>query len=160
MATQQEVADYLDINPRHVRRLISEGILPASKGKGGLCLDACRMAYIRYLRGLASGQVKPTDVGESENGESKNITDQVEEQRLRKLKRENDIEEQLIAPVDLLTEALAKTAAQVIPIMDSLPLEMKRRNPNLTGHDIQLAKKSIAKCRNLMSEAEIILDDD
>jgi len=46
-----------------------------------------------------------------------------------------------------------------LSIIKSAALEMKRRNPKLTGHDIQLVKKSIAKCRNAMADAEIDLDD-
>ena len=58
MATQREVADNIDLSDRQVRTLLKQGILPAGKGTGGLDLDSCRVAYIRYLRGLATGQVK------------------------------------------------------------------------------------------------------
>lgn len=84
----------------------------------------------------------------------------LDEERYRKLKRENDIEDELVAPVSTLTEAIEKMAVQIIPIMDALPLEMKRRNPQLTGHDIMLAKKSIAKCRNLVAEVSIMDDSE
>lgn len=84
----------------------------------------------------------------------------LDQERHRKLQRENDIEDNLVAPVSLLTEALEKAATQIIPIMDALPLEMKRRNPALTGHDIMLVKKSIAKCRNLIAEMKVIDVDD
>lgn len=87
------------------------------------------------------------------------FTQLLDEERHRKLKRENDIEENLIAPVSLLTEALEKGASQIVPILESLPLEMKRRNPALTGSDIHLVKKSIAKCRNAIADIEIDLND-
>ena len=79
------------------------------------------------------------------------------QQQERKLKRENDIAEGLFAPVSLITEALEKSACQIIPVLESLPLEMKRMNPELTGHDIQLAKKSIARCRNAIADMELEL---
>lgn len=78
------------------------------------------------------------------------------EQR-RKLKRENDVEEKLLAPVDLLTDALASTGRQIVAILESLPLTMKRYCPEITGDQITLVKKSIAKCRN--SIADMKLDD-
>lgn len=155
MATQKEVAAHIDLSERRVRALIAEGILPASKGKGGLDLEACRVAYIRHLRGIASCQVL-----------DKTTLDLQQERALltasqrRKLDRENDLEEKLVAPVELLTSALIQAARQIIPILDSLPMEMKRDNPELTGHDIQLAKKSICKCRNLIADLEIDLDED
>lgn len=34
--------------------------MPSSKGPGGYNLDACRIAYVRHLRGLATGQVRQT----------------------------------------------------------------------------------------------------
>ncbi|PCJ17475.1 MAG: hypothetical protein COB02_13730 [Candidatus Cloacimonadota bacterium] len=53
MATQKESAEHIDINDRHLRRLQKSGVLPVSKGKGGLNLDQVRMSYISYLRGLS-----------------------------------------------------------------------------------------------------------
>jgi phage terminase Nu1 subunit (DNA packaging protein) len=151
MSTQKEVGENLDLSDRRVRELIKTGILPGSKGNGGLDIDACRLSYIRHLRGLASGQVRINEDDLELNQERAKLAVQQE----RKLKRENDLAEKMIAPVSLITEAIAKTASQIIPIMDSLPLEMKRRNPQLTGHDIMLVKKSIAKCRNLIAESRI-----
>ena len=73
----------------------------------------------------------------------------------RKLTRENDVEEKKVAPVSLLTDVLEKSASKIIPILESLPLEMKRMNPKLTGQDIHLVKKSIAVCRNAIADMEI-----
>ena len=84
----------------------------------------------------------------------------LDQERHRKLQRENDIEDQIVAPVSILTEAIERLASQMIPILDSLPLEMKRRNPNLTGHDVTLVKKSVAKCRNAISEIRIMENDE
>lgn len=54
MATQDEIASHLSVGQRHVRKLLSRGVLPYSKkARGGLDLDACRMAYISYLRSVA-----------------------------------------------------------------------------------------------------------
>jgi len=55
MATQQEVADHLDVSDRTVRELIEKSILPDA-GRGMLDLDACRVAYLRHLREIAAGR--------------------------------------------------------------------------------------------------------
>ncbi|MBU1566878.1 MAG: terminase small subunit [Proteobacteria bacterium] len=88
-----------------------------------------------------------------------NIIEMIDEEKHRKLKRENDEADNLVAPVSMLSDAMIKAFSQILPIMDSLPVEMKRKNPQLTGHDIQLAKKAIAKCRNAMAAAKISADE-
>ncbi len=155
MPTQSQIAEHLDLSTRRVRTLVGDGIIPSGKGTGGFDVDACRLAYIRYLRGVSSGQVKVESSHEISDDDYARL---LEKEKHRKAKRENDIEEGEVAPIELLTVALEKTAAQIIPIMDAMPLEMKRRNPKLTGHDIQLVKKSIAKCRNIMADTKIDLE--
>ncbi len=56
MATQKAVSAHLDISAERFRQLQKRGVFPPSKGRGGYDQDACRVAYIRHLRGVASGQ--------------------------------------------------------------------------------------------------------
>lgn len=60
MATQKEVADHLDLSTRTVAELLKDGVIPSAKGQGGLDLDACRVNYIRNLRGKAAGRIRQT----------------------------------------------------------------------------------------------------
>jgi len=136
--------------------MVSEGILPASKGKGGMDVEACRLSYIRYLRGLGSGQVKPA--GGSDD-DQKNYTDLIEQERYRRMKRENDIEEQEVAPVSVLSDALIQGANMIIPILESLPLMIKRYWPEVTGDQITEIKKAVIECRNIIAGLELKLDD-
>jgi len=80
------------------------------------------------------------------------------EQR-RKLERENNIAEGLVAPVSRITEVLTSVAAQMVPLLEALPLQMKRANPKLTGHDIMVVTKCIARCRNAIGNIKEIDDD-
>lgn len=82
----------------------------------------------------------------------------LEEEKHRKLKRENDIEDKLVAPVSLITSAIEKAGSQIVPVLESLPLEMKRYFPELTGDQIQIVKTAIAKCRNSIADMEVKLD--
>ena len=159
MATQKEISEHLDITARHFRRMVQQGIFPPSR-PGGYDLDACRLAYIRYLRGVASGQVKEQkeETEEDDNGR-KDYSAELEKEKWREKRRENDIAEGLVAPVSVLTDALTKVADQVVPILDAIPLEMKRLNPKLTGHDIQTVKKAIARARNAVADVQICLED-
>lgn len=84
----------------------------------------------------------------------------LEQQKFREKKRENDLAESLVAPTSVLSAALEKTCAAMIPKLEMLPLEMKRRWPELTGEQLQTLKEVVAECRNQMATAEIVLDDD
>ena len=155
MATQKQIADHLDLSSRWVSKLTKDGVLPSSKGRGGYDLDACRVAYIRYLRGVTTGQV--TESGEKKDDE--NYSDLLEFERYREKKRQNDIEEQKIAPVSLLTDALLQAGNQIIPILESLPLIMKRNWPEITGDQVTLVKKAIAECRNTIAGSELKIEN-
>jgi phage terminase Nu1 subunit (DNA packaging protein) len=161
MANQKDIAEHLDLTDRRVRGLMKEGVLPASKGPGGYDLDSCRVAYIRYLRGVSSGQVR--SVGDDNEARDQGRFDyaaELEKEKWREKKRQNDLEEKLIAPVSTLTSALEKVADQVVPILESIPLEMKRLNPKLSGHDVQTVKKAIARARNAIAGVNIEIEGD
>jgi len=152
MATQREIAQHLDITEQWVRKLLKSGKMPASEGRGGYDLDACRLSYIRYLRGINSGQIHETD-GEAEDDNQ--FQNKLEFEKWREKKRENDIAESLVAPVELLTSVLRQAATQIHPILDGITPSMKRSNPELTGPDIQIAEEHIARAKNVIAELKI-----
>ena len=57
MSTLKELAAHLDLSGERVRQLVKRGAIPAPAGKAQYDIDESRIAYIRYLRGVASGQV-------------------------------------------------------------------------------------------------------
>ena len=132
---------------------MKSGVLPNGRGRGGYNLDDCRLAYIRYLRGVSTGQV--TDIEPSDNEDYSKL---FEKEKHREKKRQNDIEEKIVAPVSLLTDALLKASNQIVPILESLPLIMKRNWPEITGDQILLVKKAIAECRNAVADMKIDID--
>ena len=56
MATVAELAKHLDLSMARVGQLQLADVLPRSKGRSGLDLDGCRVAYIRHLREAAAGR--------------------------------------------------------------------------------------------------------
>ena len=157
MATQKEIAEHIDLTERHVRRLLKDGILPPSKA-GGYDVDACRQSYIRYLRGVQSGQIKQQPEQIEEGQQSGNPVDLLEWEKYRKAKRENDEAEGLVAPVALLTDALQKAGAIIVANLESLPLLIKRHWPEVTGDQITMVKAAVAECRNTIADMQIDLD--
>jgi phage terminase Nu1 subunit (DNA packaging protein) len=87
-----------------------------------------------------------------------NFTLLLEQEKYRKLKRENDLEEKMGAPGELLPDGLEKIANIWIPILESLPLMIKRNWPEVTGDMIMLVKKAVAECRNAIDSVHINLD--
>ncbi len=55
MAKLTEVAEHLDLSTTRIHGLVKAGILPKS-GRAAYDLDACRVAYIRYIREIAAGR--------------------------------------------------------------------------------------------------------
>lgn len=158
MATQKEIAEHLDLTERHVRRLLKDGVLPPSKA-GGYDVDACRHAYIRYLRGVQSGQIRQQQELPEEGQQADNPTDRLEWEKYRKAKRENDEAEGLVAPVSSLTNALQKAGAIIVANLESLPLLIKRNWPEVTGDQITMVKAAVAECRNTIADMRIDLEE-
>lgn len=93
------------------------------------------------------------------NGSGGNVSDQLEKEKLRKLRRENDIEEGKFAPLELLSEALQKSGAIIVANLESLPLLMKRHWPEITGDQITMVKRAIAECRNTIADMKIDMEE-
>lgn len=153
MATQVEVASHLDLSDRQIRNLVSDGVLPSSKGPGGLDIDACRLAYIRYLRGLANGQVRPEVPPEI--GDEGDTAKRLEQERLRLTAAQaegqelkNDITKRKSVPTEFATFVLSRLAAEIGSLLDTLPLTLKRRHPDLEVRHIESVQRELAKARN------------
>jgi phage terminase Nu1 subunit (DNA packaging protein) len=69
----KEVGDHLDLSLSSIKTMLRDGIIPSSKGPGALDIEACRVAYIRNLRGKAAGRIRqapePTTDGLELNAE-------------------------------------------------------------------------------------------
>ena len=153
MATQVEVAQHLDISDRQVRNLLTDGVLPSSKGAGGLDIDACRLAYIRYLRGIGSGQVRPEPLADEDDDGDTAKRLEVERLRLTAAQAEgqelkNDITKRKPVPTEVATFVLSRLSAEIGSILDTLPLTLKRRHPDLEVRHIESVQRELAKARN------------
>jgi phage terminase Nu1 subunit (DNA packaging protein) len=157
MATQQEIAEHLDITDRQVRSLLESGILSGSRGRGGLDYDECRIAYIRYLRNRADGRVK-AEVPADEEGDSPgsfSLEREYAKERLRLTSAQadaqelkNEITRKRSVPVDFATFALSKLASEIASILDTLPLTLKRKHPDLEVRHLDSIQRELARARN------------
>lgn len=154
MATQIEIAEHLDLSDRWVRTLLQEGVLPASKGRGGYDIDACRLAYIRYIRAQVSGQARRPEAAEESGDISGLEQKKLEEDYLWTKERriaqqlKNEIASRQQVPTEFAMFALSRLAAEVAAILDTLPLTLKRRHPDLETRHLDTLNRELARARN------------
>lgn len=155
MATQVEVGEHLDMTDRQVRKLLQSGVLPGSKPRQGYDLEACRMAYIRHLRGQLSGQVKTQEQDDDQDAidpllEHKREQEEYLLTRERRIgqQQKNEIAARKVVPSEFAIFSLSKLAAEIAAILDTLPLTMKRKHPDLEARHLDTLSRELAKARN------------
>lgn len=136
----KDVAFLCDLTKGRVSQRIKEGKFKTNKKTGKLPITSIP----EYIREIRDNEKESTEIGR-----------RIEEEKLRKLKRENDVEEKKFAPVELFQVAIERVVSVQIPILESLPLIMKRNWPEITGDQITLVKKAIAECRNAIADTRI-----
>lgn len=156
MANQKELAYHLDLTDRQVRNLLVDGILPTSRGNGGLNLETCRMAYIRYLRGLGSGQVKAEADPLFEEGIDPLAEHRLIQERVRLTsaqafaqEKKNEVMERQLVPVDIVIFVLNRIASQIASILETVPLKLRRKHPEIDIKFVESLQREIAIARNL-----------
>ena len=148
MATQTEAAEHIDVADRTFRRLQKEGILPPNKGRGGYDLEACRVAYIRHLRGVASGQ-------HAADPETLDLTmERARKERAMADKTEFDLSilKKEYVHISHVERILERFAAQAAAAFDAVAAKIKNRLPHLSQRDIDVVKKELAGTRNAVAE--------
>lgn len=147
MATQQEVAEHLDLSTRSIRNHLTAGHLPPSRGPGGYDLDACRVAYIRHLRAVASGQAAGDGDG----------LDPVAERARKDAAQANKTEFDLAVAkkeyvhISHLENVLARFASAAAAKFDAITARLKQKYPELKARQIESIKMEIAEARNYVA---------
>lgn len=77
------------------------------------------------------------------------------QEQTRKLKLENDLKEGHLVSTDLVTRTLVQVGKRIIAILDSIPLNIKKRVPVLEGKDVDFIRKEIAKARNAIANMDL-----
>lgn len=160
MSTQKEIAEHLDLSDRRVRDLVKDGILPGSKGKSGYDIDACRLAYIGYLRGLANGQVTQPEMppiipavdddesfidADHEEARRKKYDADLKKERLKILRKEN-------APVEIIADVVGKQMEMVSAQLRAMPMQIKLAEPGISSRSIEVVKRTVANlCNKLIN---------
>lgn len=151
MITQQYIGQHLDLDQSSISRLCNELCIDWKTTS----IDEIRIAYIRHLREQAAGRAAAgdLDLATERAGLAK-------AQRLR-IEMQNAVTKKEMAPVALITEVLAKTAAKIAGQFDAIPGLVRRRHPQFGADVIGLIAEEIAKVRNTVARMSLAdLDDD
>lgn len=131
MSTQIEVAKHLFLSDKWVRELIKKGVLPSSSGRGGYDLDKCREAYIFYLRGVNSGQVKGPSESEPDEIIDAKIKRKVIQTKLRKENYQLSVLENKYQPLEIIIETLLRVSQSMSIQNESFSAQIKQVWPDM-----------------------------
>ena len=143
-----KIQSLTDFSYKTVRkRLEAAGVKPVGESGKSILFDSAAALAAVFSTGSAEGDLTAEKI-------------KLTQEQSRKLSRENDIEEGKVAPLSILHDALVAVGQQIVSILEALPLEMKRSNPRLAGHDIMVARKAIHRACNAISAIQLEGYDD
>lgn len=158
MATQSEIASWLDLTDRQIRNLQERGILPKPKGRGTLNVKECVLAYIKYLRSpAAKAEGQEIDPDNQEKKETND--DRLKRIRADTLEFKLNIEKGRYGPVELLSSALDQVVSQILPQLASIPSIIRLSLPDVRPSTIEKITEDIGKLQNSIADIEISLPD-
>jgi phage terminase Nu1 subunit (DNA packaging protein) len=131
----------LKMDRRTVAKIIDESDVESAGNKGN---------YKTYRMAAVVNAMLGSDELDLQQERAKLAVEQT-----RRLQLKNDQEEGRLAPVSILGDALNNATGQIASVLDALPLTLKKRCPMLTGREIEIIQKEIARCRNAAADAVI-----
>lgn len=146
----------MDLSDRQIRNLVKQCVIPSPKGKSGYDLDYCRKAYINYLRQMSKRPAKAEIDGETidlDKERARLVKAQADAQELK-----NEILEGRSVPTDIARDVLSKVLVQVGGILNALPLNIKRKHPELEQRIIDSVQLEISKHANEAARIDEFID--
>ncbi len=154
--TQKQVAAEIDLSVRQVQRLIVDGVLDMKAS-----LQENRIRYIRYLRAALNGPRQ----GQASSEDDEPVEGSLEFERIRLTRAQaeaqelkNEVARGELAPIELIERVLSAAAAEAAGILDSLPLTIKRKHPQLDSQIIESIKRQTVKAMNAIAKSELDID--
>lgn len=140
---QKELAEWLDVTPRHVRNWIDEGVFPRPRGRAGYDLRRCVLALLEYKSKKAQTPQKlPSEIGASE------VELEIAREKLVKLQIENAKLTRDLAPRSVLEHYAMQVGATVHEGLQALAGGIKKKIPHLRAAEVTAIKQEIAKISN------------
>ena len=136
----------LDLTDRRIQQLAAEGVIPKAE-RGRYPFVGAIQGYVRYLQERVSGDRSTSDLSTERARLAREQAD--------KVAMANAVTRRELAPVILLTEALAQVAQQLAVRCDSLGVAVQRNAPDLPDVIKRLIVSEVEAMRALASEIKI-----
>jgi len=158
MATQSEVAEWCKLTDRQIRNLQKRGIMHRPQGKGSMDLQRAVMEYITYLKADGGGiglddEEEFDDPSDPLDRKRKDLNNQILEEKLKKMRREN-------APLWVLAEALSKVVELVPAKRAETLMAIKLANPDLPEASVNLIDEKLGELQDALCAIELKFDVD
>lgn len=154
--TQKQIAEHLDLSVSGVKNLIADEIFNQY-----MTLNEIRVCYIRFLRSFANGRNQP----KKSDAETDLIPGTLDYEKLRLTKAQADnmeIKNQIsrgeVAPIELIEKVITSSSAEASGILDSLPLMVKRKHPELSSQIIESIKRQVVKAQNAIARSDSAIE--
>lgn len=142
--TQADFGKLVGISQPAVSGLISRGILSP-----GSTLQEWLHGYCDHLREMAAGRASGgggLDLVQERARQAKEQADRIAMQ--------NAVTRKEHAPVWLLEMTLASVSRQIVGILESIPVNLKRNSDSITTKDLEFITREIQTARNLAATVE------
>lgn len=151
IVNRKEMAEILSVTPQTLNNWLREG-LPFVEDNG---TNAGKM----YSTSAVIGWMVERKAGGTGAGA---VVQRDEDAALTKERRinleiKNGILRRDYVPATVVAAVLSKVCAQIGGILDSLPLNVKRKLPALTVTDIEIVKREVVKCQNYAAKCDEVL---
>lgn len=110
-----------------------------------------RLANQRRLVSKTDGDGEETDYGKEKARLTREQADAAE--------IKNEVSRGELAPIQLIETTLGRIMSQVAAIIETIPMKVKRKSPNLTAMDVEIMKREITRIQNLAADITVDFDE-
>ena len=142
--TRKAIASICGVTPPRIGQLVNAGVI--DRNVDGSYSRSAITQYIQFIR--------------KDSEQDSKFRELLDKERHREKKRQNDLADSLVAPVELLDDAVERGVSVMVPILKELPLMVKKHWPAISSEQTQLVKRAVAECENALADVAISLDDE
>lgn len=145
------LARLLNLTPRRIQQLAAEGVIPKDE-RGKYLLIPAVQQYVKYLQEKVGGGSGVADLSSQRARLAKEQADKIE--------RENAVRNGQLIPADQYVRALADVSNQAIPILESMPGELRLRHPSIETAVLKTVEVLVVNIRNTWADITPRQDSD
>lgn len=138
--TNKELSRLLDLTAGRVSQLAAQGKI--TRLPNGKFPASAIQEYVQFIRKQAEA--------------SNPISEELQREKLRKMKRENDAEDAKVAPVELLEYVLEQRACGIIvQQLGTIPDRIRQHWPEVTEAQLDLVRNTVDQCQEVARDMRI-----